>query len=527
MVCAGRLAIVCVAAVACTATSERAPLSRNVLRVGLHSEPHSLSPILPQHAEEFLLNRFYSDVLTSFDRHGNLVPMLASAVPTRANGGISSDERTIVYRLRRNVRWHDGKPFTSADVAFTWHAIMDPRNDVVSHDGYDQVDRVETPDAFTIRFHLKHRFAPIVAELFGDGDTPLGILPAHLLAKYRELNDVPYNALPVGTGPYRVVKWVRGERIELVANPDYYLGMPKLARITLLFIPDENTLIERLRTHEIDWLPEASPSIVPLLQRIDGVRQVNVDQNHWFGIWFNLKSRTFSDPRVRWAIAAAIDRVRLTRALTYGTAVPATVDIPSFMWAYPQGIATVPYDPRASRRALAALGHPLPPLSLAYDQSSGLIRATALQLQGELAAVGIALQLRGYRRETLLGAYGDGGILYTGRFEMALARWLYGPDPDNSGEFGCAAIPPNGYNFERYCTPAMEAAQRDALEHSERRVRKAAYARIEGLVARDVPVVPLWWPRAAHAISSDVRGFAPNGLVSTWNSWQWSIAARR
>ncbi len=518
------LAAFLVAAAGCAPTAEQsAPAATNVLRVGLHSEPHSLSPILPQHAEEFLIARFYSDILTSFDQHGDLVPMLATTVPTKANGGISSDERTIVYHLRHNVRWHDGKPFGSADVAFTWRAIMDSHNNVVSRDGYDQVDRVETPDAYTIRFHLKHRFAPIIAELFGDGDTPLGILPAHLLAKLPELNDVAFNAMPIGTGPFRVEKWVRGERIELAANPDYYLGKPKIAHITLLFMPDENTLIERLRTHEIDWLPEVSPSVVPLIAHDPAITLVNVDQNHWFGLWFNLKSRAVSDVRVRHAIAAAIDKVRLTRTLTYGTADPATVDIPSFMWAYPHGIKTVTYDPSAARRIIASLGRPPPALTLAYDQSSGLIRTTAVQVQSELAAVGLTLQLHGYRRETLLGPYNDGGILNGGHYEIALGRWLYGPDPDNSGEFGCAAMPPNGYNMARYCEPAMEAAQRDAIEHIDRSKRKVAYARIEGFVARDIPVLPLWWPRAVHAFGTGVHGFAPNSLISTWNSSKWSM----
>jgi ABC-type transport system substrate-binding protein len=240
-----------------------------------------------------------------------------------------------------------------------------------------------------------------------------------------------------------------------------------------------------------------------------------------------LKARYIGDLRVRRAIAAAIDKVRLTRTLTYGTADAATVDMPSFMWAYPRGIKTVTYDPVAARRGLAALGRPLPSLSLAYDQSSGLIRATAVQLQSELAAVGLTIALHGYRRETMLGAYSDGGILTSGRYELALGRWLYGPDPDNSGEFGCAAFPPNGYNMERYCEPAMEAAQRDALEHIERPTRRAAYARIEQLVARDLPVLPLWWPRAVHAFGIDVHGFAPNSLISTWNCWRWSIDSQR
>jgi peptide/nickel transport system substrate-binding protein len=510
----------CSPAVAPPASADR------VLRIGLHSEPHNLSPIFPQHAEEFLVNRLYSDVLTSFDDRGTMVPMLAAVVPTRANGGISADERTITYQLRRNVRWHDGVPFTSADVAFTWHAIMDARNNVVSHDGYEVVDRVQTPGPYSVRFHLKRRFAPILAELFGDGDTPLGMLPAHLLAKRGELNDVPFNAQPIGTGPYIVRSWLRGDRIELDANPNYFLGAPKIKHITLFFVPDENTLLARVRSHEIDWLPEASPALVPQLGSTSDVRIATVNQNHWFGLWFNLRSPSVRDIDVRRAIAAALDKASLTRTLTYRTAVPATVDIPSFMWAYPRGITTVAYDAALARRSVAALGRRLPALSIAYDQSSSQTRATAVQVQGELAAAGMSVQLHGYRREVFLGAYRDGGITQSGKYEIALARWLYGPDPDNSSEFGCSEIPPNGYNLSRYCTPEMESAQRDALDHVDRVRRKAAYARIEAYVARDLPVIPLWWPKAIHLVTADLLGFAPNGLIATWNAWQWSFAPR-
>jgi peptide/nickel transport system substrate-binding protein len=518
------LAVVALAlGTACTPVAPPPPADR-VLRVGLHSEPHNLSPIFPQHAEEFLVNRLYSDVLTSFDANGAMIPMLAAAVPTRANGGISSDGRTITYTLRRNVRWHDGVPFTSADVAFTWHAIMDPRNDVVSRDGYEMVQRVETPGPYTVRFHLKRRFAPILAELFGDGDTPLGMLPRHLLGKSGALNDLPFNARPIGTGPYIVRRWQRGDRIELDANPHYYRGSPAIKHITLLFVPEENTLLARVRTHEIDWLPEASPAIVPQLGTTAGVRIATVNQNHWFGLWFNLRSSNVRDIRLRRAIAAALDKPRLTRTLTYRTATSATVDIPAFMWAYPRGIKTIGYDPAWARRALAALGHYLPTLTLAYDQSSSQIRATAIQVQSELTAAGIPTQLHGYRREVFLGAYSEGGIVTSGRYEIALARWLYGPDPDNSGEFSCSQMPPDGYNLSRYCTPEMDAAQRDAVSNFDRARRRAAYARIEGFVARDLPVIPLWWPRAIHLVASDLRGFAPNGLIPTWNVWQWSFA---
>jgi peptide/nickel transport system substrate-binding protein len=510
----------------CGCASTSAPpanVEAGYLRIGFHSEPHTLSPILPQHVEEFALARFFSDVLTSYDERGRLVPMLAAAVPTGENGGISADQRTLVYHLRRNVRWHDGVPFTSADVAFTWHAVMNPANDVVSRDGYELVDRVDTPDRYTVRFHLKHPFAPIVGELFGDGDSPYGMLPAHLLAKYRTLNDVPFNAAPVGTGPFIVKKWLRGDRIELVANPAYYLGKPGLARITIYFIGDENTLVSRLRAHEIDWMDEAGPYTIPVLQTIDGIRIERVDQNQWFGLMFNLRRTSVAGIHLRRAIAASLDKERLARELTFGTADPATVDLPSFLWAYPQGIRTVVYDPALARRELALAPRRSGPLELAFDESSGTTREAALQIESELRGAGIPIQLRPYPPETFLGSYSDGGIETTGKFDIALARLLWGPDPDNSGEFGCAAIPPGGYNLMGYCNPAMERWQREALGSVDHTVRKRAYAHIEALVASDLPIVPLWWPRAVEAVDTRLEGFRPSSLMTTWNAYQWRL----
>ncbi len=120
--------------------------------------------------------------------------------------------------------WQDGVPFTSRDVKFTYDAIMNPANDVISRHGYDIVRSVDTPDPLTVRFHLRKRFAPFVSVVFGESDSPYGVLPAHVLAKYSSLNDVPFNSAPIGTGPFKFVRWVRGDRIEFVSNEQYYLG---------------------------------------------------------------------------------------------------------------------------------------------------------------------------------------------------------------------------------------------------------------------------------------------------------------
>src|ERR1700733_3338489 len=132
----------------------------NTLRIVSGNVPRTLNPILATQTVEAAIARLTTDILVSADPHGNLVPKLARDVPTRANGGISADGLTITYHLRNGVLWQDGAPFTSRDVKFSYDAIMNPANDVISRHGYDDVRSIETPDALTVRFHLLKPFAP-------------------------------------------------------------------------------------------------------------------------------------------------------------------------------------------------------------------------------------------------------------------------------------------------------------------------------------------------------------------------------
>jgi peptide/nickel transport system substrate-binding protein len=143
-------------------------------------------------------------------------------------------------------------------VKFTFDAITNPKNDIISRHGYDIVRSVETPDPLTVVFHLKERFAPFVSAVFGESDSPYAILPAHVLAKFANLNNVPYNSAPMGTGPFKFVRWIRGDRIKFVRNERYFIGRPKIERVIWRLIPDENTEMQLLRTHEADWMYEAS-----------------------------------------------------------------------------------------------------------------------------------------------------------------------------------------------------------------------------------------------------------------------------
>jgi peptide/nickel transport system substrate-binding protein len=498
----------------------------DTLRIVSGNVPRTLNPILATQTVEASIGRLTTDILVSCDPHGNLVPKLAREVPSRANGGISADGLTITYHLRAGVRWQDGVPFTSRDVKFSYDAIMNPNNDVISRHGYDIVRKVETPDPLTIVFHLKERFAPFLSVVFGESDSPYAVLPAHLLAKYKSLNDVPYNSAPVGTGPFIFVRWVRGQQIEFVRNEHYFLGAPKIKRIIWKLVPDENTEMQLMRTHEADWLYEASVTAYKTIKTIPEVAVVLPNVNGYEGVMMNSGRGPTADPRVRRAIVMALDKVRLTNDLTFGAGTVATGDLPGFMWAFDPALRNLPYAPDQARSDLAKLGYtaakPLV-LELVYELSQAVNRALVVQIQAALRSVNIDVRPRAQLSSVIYGGYAAGGTLATGHYQLSMYQWYAGIDPDDSAQFTCANRPPNGYNQSYYCNPAMDVAQAKALASYEIVERKPAYATIESLLVQDAPIDFLWWFRNIQVLNPDLHGFNPNPVVETWDINTWSI----
>jgi peptide/nickel transport system substrate-binding protein len=334
--------------------------------------------------------------------------------------------------------------------------------------------------------------------------------------------------LPIGTGPFKVVSWQRGNQIELERYDKYFLGRPKLKSIIVKLVPDENTEITLLETHEIDWFFEVSVNAYKALRQRSAAdtRIVLTPFNGYEGIMFNNARGPTKDVRIRRAITYALDKRELAHSLTFGAADVATEDLPSFLWAYDRSLPPTPYDPNEAKRLLAAAGygpaHRLA-LELYFEQSAALNKTLSVQIQSLLAPLGIDVHTHAQLSSVLYGGYGANGTLARGRYDIALYTWIAGIDPDDSAQFTCANIPPGGYDQSYFCDPAMDAAQADALRHYGRPQRAAAYARIQRLLAAQVPLDFLWWPKQIQAVNPDFHGFDPNPVVETWNAWQWSI----
>jgi peptide/nickel transport system substrate-binding protein len=506
------------------------------LRVAIQHEPNTLDPLLAANTTEAFINRLSFDLLVTVAADGKtFVPELASAVPTTANGGISRDGLTITYKLRSGVKWQDGVPFTSKDVKFSWQAMMNDANNVNTRTGYEDIASVDTPNDTTVVFHLKHPFAPFVSTVFSESDDAICVVPAHILAKYSDVNRVPFNDNPVGTGPFKVAEWVRGDHITLVANPDYFLGAPKLKRIVIRQIPDENTEINSLRTHEIDWMFEPSPVLYTQLKAMSDITIHLGSSPQTLKLQMNNARAQLKDIRVRRAIAYAVDKALLVHDYTGGSAQIAGADQPPFSWAYEPNIPTYPPSVAKAKGLLAQAGYRPGPggvlqkngtalsLQLSTNAENATRRLVETQIQSMLQAIGIDVQIKNYPANLFFATYGQGGVLTGGKYDLAVDGWVAGIDPDDHSLFACDQIPPAGVDYTRYCSPEMDAAQRAALGTYDQAKRTLAYHDIQRLLGRDVPEIYIWYPRFPQATNPDFKGFDPNPVNEAWNAYQWEM----
>ena len=514
--------------------SATAPRAAGSVRFDLAADPTNLNPLfLHQDAAsvEQQVARLAFEPFIDLDEQGRLIPELITRIPSLSNGDLSPDGRTIVYHLRPIVRWSDGVPVTAADVLWTLNAIMDPRNPIPSREGYDLVDRAYAKDAHTVVFHLKHAWAPAVTTLFSYGFRPQFVLPKHVLERELPLAQAAFNAAPnVGDGPYEFVSWSRGESLQYNANPMYWRGMPKLRRLDIRVIPDPQTNLVMLRSGQLDWNLIA-PVQQETLAHARGIAFRSVPTAVVAGLVLNFAHAPLDDVRVRRAIAMSIDRQSISRKITLGH-YPVTDEIqPKFSWAYDPSVREPSYDPSVAdamldvagwRRAASGMreknGKPLSLIYVQFPESMTGVRVATL-VQAELRERGIAVEIKSISNAQLFLPSSRGGTLASGNYDIAYVPFTMGSDPDDSSILSCDG--PS--NYMRYCNPQVDRLEGEALVSASPAQRKALYTRIERIVAADVPIVYLFNADYIYAYREQLRGFAPNAFLPTWNASVWSL----
>jgi peptide/nickel transport system substrate-binding protein len=532
-------AVLCVALTACTKVqtatqpAQRHDAHPGVVRVVGAGTIDSLVPELASSAGSSDAAMFWGAWLFRVGPKGELVPELATVIPTRDNGGISADGRTITYHLRKGVLWHDGAPFGADDVIFSWHAIMNPANNVVTRTGYDQIESMSASDQATVVVRLKQPYAPSVATFFAPSLSPMVVLPAHILKGLPDINHAAYNVKPVGTGPFIVTKYEQSVGVTMVANPHYWRGAPKLREVDYLVVPDSNTRAIMMRTGEADLYGSPQINQLPALANIPGTHLLHTRFNEFYYLTFNVTHPPLDDLRVRRALAAGIDKAYLIHNVMHDGADPAVSDQPVFFYTYDPSVPAPHYDPKAAATALDALGWRLAEdgyrakdgkrLELVYvfDREANDGERVGAIVQQQLRAIGVVVILKGVAHSIYYADKTAGGVLGTGKFDLAYEGWIGGLDPDDIALWACDQR--GDYNNSFICDPRIDAEERVALTHYDVPTRRTAYRRIQALLAEDSPVEFLWWKRRNDLVADSLKGYQPSPVATTfWNPWEWS-----
>ena len=495
----------------------------HTLRFATASDIEGLDAFIHLSGYEAYLAQLCGAYLIKTDGHGDAkVPELATEVPSLANGGISKDGKTITYHIRKGVKWSDGAPFDADDVVFTTNQINNPLNNIISRDGWDQIVKIDEPNKYTVVYHLKEPYSSFGVTYFSTGGDNPAILPKHLLAGYKSLNTVPYNSLPVGIGPFKYKEWKRGDSVVMVKNPLYFRGVPKLDEIVMKIVPDRNTVLEQLRTHELDlWLP-VSPHYIPQIKTIAGMQTLSIPGYFFDHLDFNLSRPLFAkDLPLRRALRYGIDRKNVIAKIQNGLydldespVTPASV--------YHVNEPAVPFDIAKANGLLDADGWKRGAdgirvkngrrLSIEIAMAAGSPDADSEVelIRGNWKTLGVDFETKHYQASTLFAPYGEGGIIYAAKFDIALFAWGSDTNEDQSNLYACYRFPPNGQNDIRWCDRKATEAMDRAKHSYDFASRKKELATIQQAVYDQVPTIVLDARNELFAYSDDVKDWHPN-----------------
>jgi len=498
---------------------------------GVAGNPEKINPILCQ--SNPVDQDLAALIFTGLMRHngkGEIIPDLAE------RWEISPDGTTYTFHLRQDVLWHDGAPFSSADVIFTINAIQHPdfQGEPFLSDMWRSVV-VEQLDAYTVRFILREPFAPFLDY------TTLGILPFHVLGSVPipVLGESKFNATPVGTGPFKIAE-VSAQRVTLAANPDYYRARPYLDRIEFIFYPNDPSVFEARKRGEVAGIARVLPEHLQSVRDDDGLSLYSAPLAGYNLIYLNLDRAVFQDRAVRQAMMWALDRQRLVDVILNGQGIVIHSPILPNSWAYAPDVLKYEYNVRKATTVLEDAGW-------FDDDGDGVRERGSVKLEfslvtngddptrvrliqavsAQLATVGIRANTKTVGWEELVTQ-----MLRPRRFDAILGGWQnLPPDPDPYPYWHSAQATEDGLNFANYISEEADLLLQDARARTDRIERLELYRRFQDLFARDVPSLLLYQPVYNYAVDAGVHGVQVGPMLNSSDRFQtvtkWHIVTKR
>ncbi|HET9086968.1 MAG TPA: ABC transporter substrate-binding protein [Acidobacteriaceae bacterium] len=461
----------------CLTSCRQAPSDPSTVTVLIESSPTNLDPRIGTDAQSERIDELIFDALVNKDKQFNLQPALATSWEM-------PDPLTYIFHLRRGVHFHNGQPLTARDVKWTLDSMRNHTLLTGKYQAYRNVSHVDAPDPSTVIIHMQQ---PDASLLWNVSDGAIGIVP------YGSGRD--FQQHPVGTGPFRFLRQEVDKEVILERNPQSWRTAPKIARLEFHVVPDATTRALEMRKGSADVAENAlSPDMLWSLRKDPKLATISVPGTVVQYLTFNLRDPYLRDVRVRQAVAYAIDRPLLIQALLRGQARIADSLLPPDHWAYQGEVPRYNFNPGKARSLLDAAGYKPAPdgirfhLAMKTSTDEGA-RLLAMALQQQLRAVGIGLDIRSFEFATF---YSD---ITHGSFGLYALRWIGGnEDPDIFRyAFASSSFPPRGANRGDYSNAEVDRLLQSASMEADQAKRKLAYARVQELLAAELPTLPLWF----------------------------------
>jgi peptide/nickel transport system substrate-binding protein len=420
--------------------------------------------------------------------------------PDLATKWETPDDKTIVFHLNPNAKFHNGQPVKATDVKWTYESMMNPTFVTSKRSGYASVDHIETPDEQTVIFKLKEANAGIFDNL------TVGILPTGADTNV-------YKTRPIGCGPYKLVEHRPDERLEFEAFDQWHGGAPKIKHVTVRIIPDATTRVLEMERGTVNFEVNQIPfENVAKFEKNPDFTVVKSSGSVYQYLAFNMHDPALAKPLVRQAIAYAIDRDRIIRDIQRGYAQPTETMLAEGHWARASNLPSHPYDPAKAKQLLAQAGYPNG-LSLTIKTSTDAeANSRAQVMQAMMKQAGINLTIQSNEMSTFFADIGKGN------FQMYSLSRNGISDPDFYYViFYSKNIPPNGQNRGYYANPHLDDLLIQGHSTFDRAKRKPVYDEVQNLVATDLPYLSIYMQSNVAIMRKGIDGYVqyPAGFYTS------------
>lgn len=495
------LACAALAFSACARPSS-APAKPLTLVVAVGADPGALNPAVTTSGSTHPVTDQIFNGLVGLDEQLQPVPELAERWTVEDRG------RAYRFALRPGVKWHDGRPFTSADVKFTFEQALLKYHSRTRAALEGVLERVDTPDALTAVFRLKHPYGPLLQRL---DVVEASIIPRHQYQGHDLLRGEPTRR-PLGTGPFRFVSYTPANRIELERNPAYFRsGVPVIDRLVFRILPNAASAVAALESGEVDYTVSVPGPDIARLRTTDGISVVKSAGGSGGSacqevVIPNLTRRPFSDLRVRRAIAHTLDRHFLAERVYFGQGRPATGPVSHLLpWAYTADVRQYPHDLATAEKLLDAAGLKRNAagerLVITFTHGANHQRL-GQALREQLKAAGITLHLELVDFNAAVDR-----VFVKKSFDLGLASYCNGADPDIGVRrvYVSSNIGPYPFsNGASYRNPVIDRLFDEGAQLVDKARRREKYVEIQKILAEDVPY---FWLLDAETVRAHRRTF--------------------